>query len=338
MINFNCDYLEGVHPNIIKAIETTNMIQQQGYGYDEYTIEAKELIKSKISGQDVYFIHGSTACNKLVIKVALRPHESVIACSNAHINTLETGAIEDTGHKIEIIEDKDGLLTPQAIEEFVKTRIEDSAPFHKPIPKMVYITNSSESGTIYTKKRLLAIREVCDKYGLYLFMDGARLPYAISASNNDLTLKEICEIVDVTYVGGTKCGAMFGEALIINNDDFKKNFKHYIKGSGMLLAKARFLGIQFKELFKDDLIFKLAKKADEQSDRIREKLREKNYILTSNSTTNTTFVDMEIERYERLKEKFNFCVNYRNEKYVNVRICTSWSTQDSMVDELIKNL
>ena len=225
MYNFNCDYLEGVHPNIIKALEETNMVQQQGYCNDEYTHQAKELIRKKISDQDVYFLHGSTACNKLVIKTSLRPFESVIACDNAHINTLETGAIEDIGHKIEIVEDEDGLLIPEVIDKFVSERMNDPAYFHKPIPKMVYITNSSESGTIYTKQRLMEIKKVCDKHGLYLFMDGARLAYALAAKNNDLTLKEICDIVDATYVGGTKCGAMFGEALILNNDDFKLHFK-----------------------------------------------------------------------------------------------------------------
>lgn len=338
MIDFNCDYLEGVHPNILKALQETNMVQQQGYLNDDYTKEAIEHIRKKISDQDVYFLHGSTACNKLIIKTSLRPYESIIACENAHINQLETGAIEDTGHKIEIIEDEDGLLIPEVIDKFVEYRTNDSANFHKPIPKMVYITNASESGTIYTKERLLKIKKVCDKHKLYLFMDGARLPYALAAKNNDLTLKEICDIVDCTYIGGTKCGAMFGEALILNNDELKTHFKNYIKGSGMLFAKSRFMGIQFRELFTDDLIFKLAEKADEQADRIRDRLKEKKYELATKSTTNTIFVNMDYERYNRLTQKYKFCENYKTEQYINVRICTSWSTQDYMVDELISDL
>lgn len=236
MINFNCDYLEGVHPNIIKKISETNMVQQQGYGFDDYTIEAKKMIKPLVEG-DIWFIHGSTAINKLITKTALKPFESIIASSKAHINTLETGAIEDAGHKIETIRDEDGLLNAKDIEDFIIKKENDPSKFHKPKPKMVYITNASETGTIYTKKRLTEISEVCKKHGLFLFMDGARLPYAISASNNDLTLKELTSLVDATYIGATKCGAMFGEALIINNDYLKEDFRYNIKCSGMLLQK-----------------------------------------------------------------------------------------------------
>ena len=270
MILFSKDYSEGCHENILKALNQTNYVQTDGYGTDEYCEEAKSLIKEACSSPnaDIHFLVGGTQTNFTVIASALKPYQGVISAVSGHINVHETGAVEATGHKVIPLPSDDGKITAQQVEEcFLKHCNSDSAE-HEVQPKMVYISNSTELGTIYTKSELTELSEVCGKYGLYLFLDGARLGYALTCKENDLDLQTIAKLCDVFYIGGTKVGALFGEAVVITNDNLKSDFRYMIKRGGGMLAKGRLLGIQFKELFTDNLYFEISKHAIEMAEKM----------------------------------------------------------------------
>lgn len=266
MIKFDCDYLEGCHPDILKMLEKTNFEQTEGYGCDKYCEKARKLIikacgfagKRGKNVPDVHFLVGGTQTNTTVISAVLRPHQGVISAVTGHVNVHETGAVESTGHKVLALPSKDGKLSAEQVEKYVRSCVDDCNYEHIVQPGMVYISFPTENGTVYSKKELSELRKVCLKYKLPLFIDGARLGYGLAVVGNDLTLPDIASLCDVFYIGGTKNGALFGEAVVITNNAFKKDFRNIIKQRGGMLAKGRLLGIQFVTLFSDGLYFRLA--------------------------------------------------------------------------------
>ena len=341
MIRFNCDYAEGAHENILKKLMETNLEQTPGYGEDRYCEEAGRLIREKCKREDadVHFLVGGTQTNLTVIDAALRSYQGVISAVSGHINVHETGAIEACGHKVLVLPSDDGKIQAQQIEKLYRDHVEDETHEHMVKPKMVYISNPTENGTIYSKKELTEIGSVCKKYGLYLFMDGARLGYGLTAKGNDLDLPDVAHICDVFYIGGTKVGALFGEAVVITNPALKEDFRYLIKQKGGMLAKGRLLGIQFGELFRDDLYFKIAEHANELAMMLKNALLEKGYPLFIDSTTNQQFPIMEDSFLETLREKYSFAYIQRyDDTHSVVRFCTSWATKEEDVQTLISDL
>ena len=268
MIRFECDYTEGAHPRILEALIRTNMEQTKGYSEDEHCENARKLIREKCGSADadVHFLVGGTQTNMTVIAAALRPHQGVICAQSGHINVHETGAVEATGHKVLALPSEDGKITADQIKTVCDEHDHDE---HMVQPGMVYISNPTENGTLYNKKELQAISEVCKEYGLPLFLDGARLGYGLAAQGNDITLPDLAQYCDVFYIGGTKVGALFGEAVVITREALKKDFRYFIKQKGGMLAKGRLLGIQFEELFRDDLYMEVSAHADRLAMKIR---------------------------------------------------------------------
>lgn len=341
MIRLNCDYSEGAHINILNKLMETNMDQTAGYGEDVYCKEASTLIKEKCNKKDadVHFLVGGTQTNLTVISAALRPHQCVLCANSGHINVHETGAIEACGHKVFAIDSNDGKINAEQILKAYQDHHNNESHEHIPQPKMVYISNPTELGTIYYKEELEAISKVCRDNNLYLFMDGARLGYGLCAEDNDLDLHTIANCCDVFYIGGTKVGALFGEALVICNDVLKEDFRYIIKQKGGLLAKGRLLGIQFAELFRDDLYFKLASHADKLALMIKGAFEKKGFSFLVSSSTNQQFVILPDEMLEKLKNNYTFSYEKRiDDKHSAVRFCTSWATKEEDVVQFIKDL
>lgn len=337
MIQFQCDYNEGAHPRILERLAQTNMEQTVGYGCDPYCEHARELIKEACQAPeaDVHFLVGGTQANATVISSILRPHQGALCAATGHINVHETGAIEHGGHKVLGLPAKDGKISGCQIDKAMEEHFADG-PEHVVQPGMVYISFSTELGTIYTKAELQGIREACTKWNLPLFIDGARLGYGLMSDECDITLPELAAIADVFYIGGTKQGALFGEAVVIMNPALKKDFRYFIKQNGGMLAKGRLLGIQFEALFEDNLYFELAAKADRQAKRIKEALKAKGYAFMAETPTNQQFVILSDEKLESISKDFMLSWWARiDEKTSAARICTSWATLDSSVDALI---
>lgn len=337
MYSFKNDYSEGAHPNIIEALVKTNLEQTDGYGEDFYTKEAGRLIKERIKREDVdvHLLVGGTQTNLTAISAFLRPHEAVIAAESGHIFVHETGAIEATGHKVIAAPSEDGKIQVSQIARVLETHIDE----HMVKPKMVYISDSTEVGTIYNKAELEAISAYCKANNLYLFLDGARMGSALMCSENDLTMEDFGRLTDAFYIGGTKNGALMGEALVICNEYLKADFRYYIKQKGGLLAKGRLLGIQFVELFKEDLFFELAAHANKMADRLREGIREAGYEFFIESPSNQLFVIFPNEVLEDLRKDFNFATWEKvDEKRTAIRLVTSWATKEESVEAFIKAL
>jgi len=296
-ISFKNDYSEGCHPRILEALTKTNFDQQNGYGLDNYCQNATNIILQKTHSpkSKVHFVSGGTQANLVIISAFLRPHESVVSARTGHIFDNETGAIEATGHKINSVETVNGKLSPNRIQQVI-----DAHPIkpHQLKQRMVYISNSTEIGTIYFKKELQALSEFCKSNNLYLYMDGARLGQALSAENNDLSLEEIAKYTDAFYLGGTKNGALIGEAIVINNTKLQEDFEYHLKQKGAMLSKGRLLGIQFQELLKDDLYFELAKYANKQAMRIKRAFEEIGCDWWTETSTNQIFPILENEQIE----------------------------------------
>ena len=334
--SFKNDYSEGCHPRILESLLRNNLDQQAGYGEDDYSKKAKELIKTKIENPEaeVYFVSGGTQANLIVISSILRPYQCVISAATGHILNNETGAIEATGHKVLSIEKEDGKLFPEDIIPVLESH--QNVP-HQVMPKLVYISNSTELGTIYTKKELEKLSKFCKENNLYLFMDGARLGHALTSETNDLELKDIAELTDVFYLGGTKNGALFGELIIITENDLRQYFAFNIKQKGALLAKGRILGIQFLELMRDNLYFDLAKNANQQAMKIKKALSERGVQFLSDTSTNQIFPILSNKIIEVLSEKFEFYIWKKiDENLSSIRLITSWNTQNEPVEEFIK--
>ncbi len=341
MIRFNCDYLEGAHPRILQALVDTNMVQTPGYGEDEYCEEARKAIKKVCKCEDaaVHFLVGGTQANLTVISSILRPHQAVLCAKEAHINVHETGAIEATGHKVLAIEGKAGKLTAEQIRKQYRLHWEDGSHEHIAQPKLVYISNPTELGTIYTKSELEAIRKVCDDCNLYLFLDGARLGYGLMSKENDMTIEDIAKNCDVFYIGGTKVGAMFGEAVVITNRALQEDFRYIIKQKGGMLAKGRMLGIQFLELFKDGLYFEISAHAMKMAELLKDGLQELGYEFYANSPTNQQFVIVPDEKLKQLGEKYSYEYQMRYDDVNSVvRFCTSWATKEEHVRQFLEDM
>ena len=338
---FNCDYNEGAYPPILKRMNETNMCQSIGYSEDEYCEEARNIIRGLCGAPDaaVHFLVGGTQANLTVISAALRSHQGVISASTGHINVHETGAIEATGHKVLSVNTEDGLLTAEMVEKVCHNHFVDEAFEHMVQPGMVYISSPSELGTIYSRKGLSDLRAVCDKYGLLLYLDGARLGYGMADRANDIDLPFLYKVCDVFYIGGTKQGALMGEAVVIRNEALKKDFRYMIKQRGGMFAKGRLLGIQFLELFRDGAYFKLAEHADRLADDIRKAFEDKGYRFLVQSGTNQIFVIVPNDAMEKLNKKYVSSNNGPyDENHTVLRFCTSWATNPADVQELIEDI
>lgn len=339
MIRFECDYLEGAHPEIIKRLAKTNMEQTIGYGCDDHCKNAAELIKKACNkpDSDVHFLVGGTQTNTTVICAALRPHQGVISADTGHINVHESGAIEATGHKVLSLPCTDGKLTARDVEEYLNSHTNDLNREHMVQPGMVYISYPTECGTLYTKQELEALYSVCKNNNVPLYIDGARMGYGLASEGCDLTLSDIAANCDIFYIGGTKVGALFGEALVINNDNLKKDFRYFIKQKGGLLAKGRLLGIQFEVLFENGLYFEISKHAINCAKRIRRIFEECGYDFLSDSKTNQQFPIIPDEKLEILAKDFtyDYWCSVGNGKSA-VRFCASWATTEENLDALEK--
>lgn len=337
MIYFNNDYSEGCHEAVLQKMIETNMEQTSGYGTDDYCARAAKMIRSLCGNDDlaVHFLVGGTQTNLTVISAALRPHQGVIGAQTAHVQVHETGAIEATGHKVLSLPSDDGKITSVQIKEAVCAHFSDEAAEHMVQPKMVYISNPTELGTIYTLSELEAISRVCKENGLYLFLDGARLGYGLTAKGNDITMADLARLCDVFYLGGTKVGALFGEAVVISNPTIAQDFRYLIKQHGGMLAKGRLLGIQFCALLEDDLYFKISARANSLADQIRAKLTALGYELLVPGTTNQVFPILPDSLLGKLSESFSFTEQQRvDDEHRAVRFCTSWATTGENVDAL----
>jgi len=335
--SFTNDYSEGCHPVVLQALSETNMVQQAGYGEDIYTRQAISIIRDLTGDQQasVHLAAGGTLANLLVLAAILKPFESVISAETGHIHTHEAGAVEATGHKIETIKTADGKLRVQDIKPFL-----DKFPlYHTVRPRVVYISNSTEIGTIYNKKELTELSGFCKSANLILFMDGARLPSALTADSNDMTLKDIAVLTDVFYIGGTKCGALLGEAIVITNDVLKTDFAYHIKQRGAMMAKGRVLGIQFLSLLKDGLIFELARHANTMAMCISDAIKKKGYSFLTESDTNQIFPILPYKLIEKLSQKYDFYVwEQVDRQNAAIRLITSWATPEDKVRMFVDDI
>lgn len=341
MIRFNSDYTEGCHVSILEKLMATNMEQTAGYGEDEYCAKAAEKIKAACNREDVsvHFLVGGTQTNVTVISAALKHYQGVITASTGHINVHETGALEACGHKCLCLESPDGKLTAEQIATYTDAHFADESFEHMVQPKMVYISNPTEIGTIYKKAELEALYKVCKERNLYLFMDGARLGYGLMCKENDLTLEDIANHTDVFYIGGTKVGALFGEAVVITNQELKADFRYNIKQRGGMLAKGRLLGIQFLTLFEDGLYFDIAKHAAILAEKLKDELTKMGVKFLIDSPSNQQFPILPDAVLEELKEKYTYAYQQRmDETHSAVRFCTCWATKEENVDALIADI
>ena len=330
MYNFKNDYSEGAHPRILNKLMETNLEQVDGYGEDCYTQKAVELLKQRIQCSDaaIHLLPGGTQTNLTALSAFLRPHEAAIAANTGHILVHETGAIEATGHKVISMAVSDGKLAPEHIRAAVDAHTDE----HMVKPRLVYISNPTEIGTIYKKTELESIRRVCQEKGLYLYVDGARLGSALCAEGNDLELADLPRLVDAFYIGGTKNGALIGEALVICREELKADFRFHMKQKGALLAKGKLLGIQFLELFRDDLYFTVAKHANAMAEILRNAIGEAGYPFLVSSPTNQIFPILPNGLIARLHEKYSFYVWEKiDADHAAIRLVTSWATEEKAV-------
>ncbi len=341
MIYFNCDYTEGAHPRILERLAQTNMEQTIGYGMDDHCKRAAELIKKECKSEnvDIHFLVGGTQTNVTVIDSALKPYQGVICADTGHINVHETGAVEASGHKCITIPSADGKIYEPEVRRILADHFANGGDEHMAQPKMVYISNPTELGTIYSKTELTTLYNLCKEYGVYLFLDGARLGYGLACKENDLTIADIAALTDVFYIGGTKVGALFGEAVVISNSDLKKDFRYNIKQHGGMLAKGRLLGIQFETLFEDGLYYEISKHAMELAEIIHDKMVALGVEFYVESLTNQIFVTLPDSVIELLSQKYKLeSMGRVDDSRSAVRICTSWATQKDNVTALLTDL
>lgn len=339
--SFASDYMEGAHPAILARLMETNMLKTQGYGSDPFSQSAREKIRAACGCPDaeIHFLVGGTQTNATVIRGLLHSYEGVIAAGSGHISVHEAGAIELGGHKVLTLPHVSGKLRAADIEGLIADYRKDANSGHMVMPGMVYISHPTEYGTLYSLSELQEISSVCRKNGLPLFLDGARLAYALSCSCNELSLKDIARLCDVFYIGGTKCGALFGEAVVITQQNLIPHFFTVIKQNGALLAKGRMLGIQFDTLFEDDLYMKIGASAIAAADQIRDTLTKCGYRLFLDSPTNQVFIVMENEAATQLARKAEITLWEKyDDSHTMVRFVTDWATQQRDVDMLVEIL
>ena len=341
MIRFNCDYQEGAHPRILQKLMETNYVQSPGYGEDDFCAEAREIIRKKCAAPkaDVHFLVGGTQTNMIFMSAALRAHQGCISVETGHVAVHESGAVEATGHKVITLPGKDGKLIAGEVSEYCRLHFSDEAHEHMVMPKVVYISNPTEMGTLYTRNELQALRGVCDRWNLYLYMDGARLGYGLASPENELDLPFITEMCDAFYIGGTKQGMLFGEALVITRDALKEDFRYIVKQKGAMFAKGRLLGLQFAELLKDDLYMEMSQHAIDLAMKLKNAFAAKGYPFLMESPSNQQFPIIPDAHLEVLKKKYSYSYIQRvDAEHSGVRFCTSWATPVENVDQLIADI
>ena len=334
--SFKNDYSEGAHPAILQRLIDTNLEQTIGYGEDEFCNEAREFIKKRLKKDSaIHFVSGGTQANLIVISSILKPHESVVAAESGHIAVHETGAIEATGHKINTIATDNGKITPEQISIILATHTDE----HMVKPKLVYISNSTEVGSVYSKKELQKLYHFCQENNLYLFVDGARLASALTSSKCDLNLEDMANFTDVFYIGGTKNGALLGEAIVINNLKLDEDFRYHIKQKGGMLAKGRLIGIQFSEIFRDDLFFEMGKHANQMAEKLANAISAKGHNFLTEPSSNQIFPILPNSIIEKLQQDFEFYIWQKiDEQNSAIRLVTSWTTPEKQVVNFIKSI
>ena len=340
MLRFQNDYSEGAHPNVLRALCDTNLCSTPGYGLDDDCRRAADAIRARFAcpDADVHFLVGGTQTNQLAAAAFLRPWEAMVAADTGHINVHETGAIEATGHKAIAVPGADGKLTPAAIADAAAQHCAAPGVYdeHMVLPRMVYVSDATELGTVYTKAELTALRAACDAHGMHLYLDGARLAQALTAAGSDLQPEDLPRLCDAFYIGGTKNGLLFGEAMVIVNDALKPGFRRAMKRNGAMLAKGRLLGLQFDTLFTDDLYFRISKHAINMAMQIRDAFDARGLQFYLHSPTNLQFLIMENKAVRALQQKIAFHTWGKvDEEHSVARFATSWSTTQEDVDALI---
>lgn len=342
MIYFNNDYSEGCHEKVLSRLVETNMAQSLGYGEDEYCAAAAAKIRAKCGREDVavHFLVGGTQANLTVIDAALRPHQGALGPDTAHINVHETGAVEATGHKVLWVPHQDGKITAAQVAEAVRAHRTNGATEHTVQPKLVYISNPTELGTLYTLGELEELSQTCRELGLYLFLDGARLGSALTSPVNDLTLPDLAALTDVFYIGGTKNGALFGEALVVNGSVPRDHFRWFMKQRGAMLAKGRLLGVQFQALLEDGLYFDMARHANDTAFRLRDGIIALGYPFPVPSPSNQQFPVLPNTVMDQLREMgYEFEVDAPvDDTHTRIRLVTSWSTPEAAVEKFLADL
>ena len=337
MISFESDYIAGAHPKVLERLAQTNMEPLSGYGTDRYCESAREKIKSacECPQADVHFLVGGTQTNAIVISAMLKEYEGVIAAKTGHVSLHEAGAIEYTGHKVLEIEQENGKISAEVLKQYLETFYGDENHEHMVFPGMVYISHPTEYGTLYNKKELMQLSEICREYEIPLYMDGARLGYGLMSSETDVTLSDIASLCDVFYIGGTKVGALCGEAVVFTKENTPKHFMTMIKQKGALLAKGRVLGVQFDTLFTDGLYFEIAGHAIRMAEKLKDMLRKKGYKFYIESPTNQQFIVIENKKLDELKQTVavSFWEKY-DESHTVIRLATSWSTTQEDMEKL----
>lgn len=347
MIYFNNDYSEGCHEKVLQALTRTNLEQTPGYGEDDYCAKAAEKIRKLCCREDlaVHFLVGGTQANLTVIDAALRPHQGALCALSGHINGHETGAVEATGHKVLTLPGREGKITADQVRRYVLAHRADSSFEHMVQPKLVYISTPSELGTLYTLQELEALSNVCRELGLYLFVDGARLGYGLAAAGNDVTLPDLARLCDVFYIGGTKVGALFGEAVVISNSAIAEDFRYLIKQHGGMLAKGRLLGLQFLALLDGEdgsgssPYFALAAEADRQALQIRDAFAAKGLAAQYDAPANQQFFVLPDAWYDALAARYAMSpMGKPDAGHTTVRFCTSWATRPEAVAQLLADI
>ena len=341
MVSFESDYIAGAHPEILRRLAETNLESLPGYGADRYTESAKQKIRDLIGnpGADIFFLAGGTQANAVVIASMLADYEGVIAAETGHISAHEAGAIEYTGHEVLTLPQREGKIDPRDLERFLSGFFADANHEHMTFPGMVYLSWPTEYGTLYSREELSRISGLCRQYHLSLFLDGARLGYGLMSPEADLSLRDIADLCDVFYIGGTKVGALCGEAVVFTKGNMPKHFLTSVKRRGALLAKGRLTGVQFDALFTDDLYFRISRHAIEMAEKLKEVLRRNGLPFHLQSPTNQQFVLLEDSRMEKLSEKVAFSFWEKPDPdHTVVRFATGWSTTDLDLEELDRAL
>lgn len=340
MIRFNNDYNHGAFESVLKELAATNGTSYAGYGEDEWCAKAESVIKKLVSNEDalIKFVPGATQANLVVISAALSPVQSVIAADTGHINCHEAASIENTGHKILELPNTDGKIDARQIAACAAAYYDGGTPEYLTEPKMVYLSFPTEKGTLYSKRELREISEVCKRYGMYLFVDGARMGYGLGSERNDLTLRNFAELCDVFYIGGTKCGALFGEALVITEASLKYRFKAHMKQNGAVLAKGWLMGLQFAVMLQNGEYFERTKRADELAMQIKTAFERKGVPFWVDSFTNQQFVILSDSQKEALAKGYYFEEEGTVPQGTVVRFCTSWATTQAEVDALVADI
>ena len=339
MISFESDYIQGAHEKVLEKLLLTNMEAHSGYGEDAYTKSAKKKILSACSldveHSEVFFLSGGTQTNQIVIDTLLKPFEGVLCADSGHINTHEAGAIEFCGHKVITLNNNYGKINPYELNEFVNGFYADENHEHSVFPGLVYISHPTEYGTLYTLSELKEISRICKEHKMKLYLDGARLGYGLMSNGTDVALSDIAQLCDAFYIGGTKVGALCGEALVFTNDNTPAHFMTQIKQHGALLAKGRVLGVQFDTLFTDNLYFDISKHAIAMADKMRKAFIENGYEFYIQTVTNQIFVILDNDRLEKLRRNVAFGFWERiDENRTVVRFASSWATTEEDIKKL----